>query len=40
MTISRTRFYKWLNSYAVYKTGVQPEVGRDINGKYITIKTQ
>ena len=40
MTISRTRFYKWLNSYALYKTGVQPEVGRDINGKYITIKTQ
>lgn len=40
MTISRTRFYKWLNSYAVYKTGVHPDVGRDINGKYITIKTQ
>jgi len=40
MTISRTRFYKWLNSYALYKTGVHPEVGRDINGKYITIKTQ
>jgi len=40
MTISRTRFYKWLNSYALYKTGVQPDVGRDLNGKYITIKTR
>jgi|TARA_R100000081_G_scaffold90701_2_gene66507 hypothetical protein len=40
MTISRTRFYKWLNSYALYKTGIQPDVGRDLNGKYITIKTR
>ena len=40
MTISRTRFYKWLTSYALYKTGVNPEVGRDINGKYIVIKKQ
>ena len=40
MTISRTRFYKWLSSYAVYKTGTQPDVGRDLNGKYITIKTR
>lgn len=38
MTISRTRFYKWLASYALYKTGVQPEIGRDIHGKYMVIK--
>ena len=38
MTISRTRFYKWLGSYAVYKTGMQPEIGRDIHGKYMIIK--
>ncbi len=38
MTISRTRFYKWLASYSLYKTGVQPEIGRDIHGKYMVIK--
>jgi hypothetical protein len=38
MTISRTKFYKWLNSYALYKEGVKPEIGRDIQGKYMIIK--
>ena len=28
MTISRIRFYKWLASYALYKTGMQPEIER------------
>jgi len=37
MTISRTRFYKWLISYAQYKEGVSPEEGRDMKGKWIRI---
>jgi hypothetical protein len=35
MTISRTRFYRWLTSYSVYKYGVAPEEGRDLGGRYI-----
>jgi hypothetical protein len=38
MTISRTRFYKWLISYALFKEGVQPEEGRDAQGRWIRIK--
>jgi len=38
MTISRIRFYKWLASYALYKTGMQPEIGKDVHGKYMIIK--
>ena len=38
MTISRTRFYKWLVSYALYLTGVQPEEGRDPIGRWLRIK--
>ena len=37
MTISRTRFYKWLQSYALYKEGVPAEIGRDTSGKWIRI---
>jgi hypothetical protein len=37
MTISRTKFYKWLVSYALYKEGVTPEEGRDLNGRWIII---
>ena len=40
MTISRTRFYKWLVSYAKFKTGVQPEEGRDAQGRWIRLKTK
>jgi len=40
MTISRTRFYKWLISYAIFKEGVQPEEGRDMNGRWIIIKSK
>lgn len=29
MSISRTRFNKWISSYCVYKTGSVPEEGRD-----------
>jgi succinate dehydrogenase flavin-adding protein (antitoxin of CptAB toxin-antitoxin module) len=38
MSISRTRFYKWLVSYAIFKEGVQPEEGRDTVGRWIVIK--
>ena len=38
MTISRTRFYKWLVSYAVFKEGVMPEEGRDQSGRWIIIR--
>jgi hypothetical protein len=38
MTISRTRFYKWLVSYAMFKTGSVPEEGRDQAGRWIIIK--
>jgi len=39
MTISRTRFYKWLNSYALFKEGVPPEEGRDMDGRWMVIKS-
>lgn len=38
LTISRTRFYKWLISYAMYKEGVMPEEGRDQMGRWIIIR--
>jgi hypothetical protein len=37
MSISRTRFYKWLSSYGMYREGVLPEEGRDLNGRWIII---
>ena len=37
LTISRTRFYKWLVAYGLYKEGITPEEGRDINGRWIVI---
>jgi hypothetical protein len=38
MTISRTKFYKWLVSYALFKEGVMPEEGRDHMGRWIIIR--
>jgi succinate dehydrogenase flavin-adding protein (antitoxin of CptAB toxin-antitoxin module) len=38
MTISRTRFYKWLVAYAMFKEGVMPEEGRDQSGRWIIIR--
>ena len=35
MTISRTRFYKWLSAYGLHTTGQIPEEGRDPNGRWI-----
>lgn len=40
LTISRTKFYKWLISYSIFKEGVQPEEGRDMNGRWIIIKSK
>ena len=38
MTISRTKFYKWLQSYAMFKYGVAAEEGRDSIGRWIRWK--
>jgi len=38
MTISRTKFYRWLISYSMFKVGAMPEEGRDMNGRWIIIK--
>jgi hypothetical protein len=40
MTISRTRFYKWLVAYSLYKHHVEPEEGRDAAGRWIRIRTK
>jgi hypothetical protein len=40
MSISRTRFYKWLHSYAIFKTSVTPSEGRDIQGRWLIIRTK
>jgi len=40
MTISRTKFYKWLVAYAMFKEGVMPEEGRDQQGRWIILKTK
>jgi hypothetical protein len=38
MTISRTRFYKWLISYSMYKENTMPEEGRDLTGRWMIIR--
>ncbi len=38
-TISRTEFYRWLNSFALFKTGQKPDDGRDLNGRWIIFLT-
>ena len=40
MTVSRKKFGSWLNKYCVYKYGVEPEEGRDSNGKWIRIRNK
>jgi len=37
MTISRIRFYKWLHSYCMYKTGQPAQEGRDNTGRWFTM---
>jgi hypothetical protein len=38
MSMSRTKFYKWLNSFAMFKEGVPPEDGRDARGRWIVMR--
>jgi len=40
MTISRTKFYKWLSAYAIFMTGVLPEEGRELNGRWLRLRTK
>ena len=37
MSISRTRFYRWIHSYAIFKTNTPPLEGRNMKGRWITI---
>ena len=39
-TISRTKFYKWLNSYGNYLTDYDVIDGRDGNGRWIEYRHQ
>ena len=38
MTVSRTKFYKWLHAYCMYHTKLAPEEGRDMSGRWIKIR--
>ena len=38
MTVSRTRFYKWLTAYNQYKYKCDPEEGRDAGGRWIVFR--
>ena len=40
MTVSRKKFGSWLNKYCLYKYGIEPEEGRDSNGKWIRIRNK
>jgi hypothetical protein len=40
MSVSRTKFYKWLMAYGVYKEGVMPQEDRDQQGRWIIIKSK
>jgi hypothetical protein len=40
MSISRTKFYRWLVAYALYKQGVMPEEDRDHIGRWIIFKSK
>lgn len=35
MSISRTKFYRWLAAYGLYRDGIVPEEGRDLSGRWI-----
>ena len=38
-SVTRTKFYKWLVAYCLFKEGIAPEEGRDSVGRWILIKT-
>jgi hypothetical protein len=40
MSVSRTKFYKWIIAYALYKEGVMPEEDRDQSGRWIIIRSK
>ena len=40
MTISRNRFYKWLNAYSNYKYNCPPDEGRDREGRWIRFRSK
>jgi len=40
MTISRTRFNKWLIAYCMYKNNTAPEEGRDSSGRFIRLRNK
>ena len=40
MTISRTKFYKWLVAYCVHKYSIAPEEGRDAAGRWMRIRNK
>ena len=35
MSISRTKFYKWLHAYGMFECGAAPSEGRDADGRWI-----
>lgn len=40
MSISHTKFYRWLRIFNVFQTGEKPVEGRDSEGRYIIFKTK
>ncbi len=40
LTISRIRFNKWMSAYASFKSGANPEEGRDMSGRWMRIKRE
>ena len=40
MTVSRTRYYKWLNAYSEFKYNCLPEEGRDERGKWLVFRSK
>lgn len=39
-TVSRTKFYKWLSAYSVYKYNCKPEEDRDAQGRWIRFRSK
>lgn len=37
-TISRSRFYQWLSSFAMFRDNISPEEGRDTNGRWLIFR--
>jgi hypothetical protein len=40
MSVSRTHFYRWLDSYSKYKYGVLPDQGRDSKGRWVRFRNR